>query len=612
LALQHRPGKVAALMNNLRRALKFFRPDTGRIMFAVILLVLSTGVGLMKPWPLAFIVDSIIGDKPLPSWLNWTAGWGQSVLLALFGGSILLLHAGQGALQAWQNLSSIKVGLRGLGRVRNRVFHWIERLSLRFHLGRSQGDLIYRASWDTYAFQTLFQQGIFTFLGSSFSLLLMLVVMWQLNVRLALWAMLIVPLLAVAMKFFGREMKDRSLAAHQADSQVTSSIQQTITSLPLIQSYTREEYEEERFAELVQTAFQKRIAQHGWEVVYWLVIAIGFGLAVAGLTWLGAREVLAGRLTIGELLVFLGYLAQLYDPLNQLSHVGATLSDASAGTQRVFELLDTPCEVAEKEGARPVARARSDTQDPETLIARGNLAFEQISFAYSEDRLVLQEISFTVNGGESVALVGPSGAGKTTLLQLVPRFYDPSTGAVRLEGIDIRDLRVRDLRAQVALVPQEPILMMATIAENIAYGRPGATMAEIESAARAAHADEFISRLPQGYRTVVGESAARLSAGEKQRVNLARAFLKDAPILVLDEPTSALDAESEEYVVESLARLMRNRTTILVAHRFSTFRSVDKVLVIEAGKLVQYGPPEQLLKQSGYFARIAGAQLQSR
>jgi ATP-binding cassette, subfamily B, bacterial len=601
-------------MNNLRRALQFFRPDVARIILAIVLLVLSAAASLLKPWPLALIVDSVIGGRPLPGWMSWAAGWDRTVLLAILGASILLLHAGQGALQAWQNYTSIKVGLRGLVRVRNHVFAWLERLSMRFHLGRSQGDLIYRASWDTYAFQTLFQQGIFTFLGSLFTLLLMLAVMWRLNVQLALWALLIVPLLVVAMKFFGQEMKGRSLAAHQADSQVTSSIQQTINSLPLIQSYTREDHEQERFAGRVETAFQKRLAQHGWEVFYWLVIAIGFGVAMAGLTWLGAREVLAGRLTVGELLVFLGYLTQLYEPLNQLSHVGATLSDASASTQRVFELLDTPCEVADQPGARPLVTTKTAKHAPgapEPLIVRGNITFDRVSFGYHEQTMVLNEISFTLKAGESLALVGPSGAGKTTLLQLVPRFYDPSSGVMRLEGVDARDLRLHDLRSLVALVPQEPILLMATIGENIAYGKPGASFAEIESAARAAYADEFIERLPQGYETLVGEGAARLSSGEKQRINLARAFLKDAPILVLDEPTSALDAESEACVVESLVALMRHRTAMLVAHRWSTIRSVDQVVVLEAGRLVEFGPPEQLMQQGGYFARIAAGQLQS-
>jgi ATP-binding cassette subfamily B protein/subfamily B ATP-binding cassette protein MsbA len=362
------------------------------------------------------------------------------------------------------------------------------------------------------------------------------------------------------------------------------------------------------------------VAQHGWEVFYSLVIAAGFAVMTAGLTWVGARQVLAGKLTIGEVLVFLGYLTQLYEPLNQLSHVGATVSDASAGARRVFELLDTPCEVTDAPGARPVAsvqgqpaahRTAADVRPSPTppLVVRGNLSFEEVSFGYDAEHSVLRKVSFSVKAGESVALIGPSGAGKTTLLQLLPRFYDPTSGVVRVEGVDLRQLKLKDLRRQVALVPQEPLLMLATIAENIAYGRPGAAAGEIQEAARAAHAHDFIQRLPQQYNTLIGEGAARLSVGEKQRINLARAFLKDAPILVLDEPTSALDAESEELVVQSLARLMQNRTALLVAHRLSTVRGVDRVIVLENGQVTEIGSPEELLQANGYYSRVVTGRL---
>jgi ATP-binding cassette, subfamily B, bacterial len=607
-------------MKSLWRVLHFFRPDAARVVFALGLLLLSTGAGLLKPWPLALIVDSVLAGKPLPPAMGWASGWDRAALLALLSLAVVVLYVGQGALSSWQNYISIQIGLCGLVRVRNAVFLWLEHLSLRFHQGRSQGDLIYRLSWDTYAFQTLFQQGLFTFLGASLSLFLMLLVMWRLNRPLAGLALLMVPLLVLSMKFLGRGMNRRSLAAHQADSQVTSFIQQTITALPLIQSYTREELEHQRFAGRVQEAYHKRVAQHGWEVLYSLAIAAGFGLTAAGLTWLGAKEVLAGRLSVGEMLVFLGYLTQLYEPLNQLSHVGATVSDASAGAQRVLELLDIPREVADLPDARPVVSRTDQSSDTSTLTesqspraskgaeplaVRGNISFEQVSFGYEANRLVLDNVSFSIAAGESVALIGPSGAGKTTLLQLLPRFYDPSSGAVRLEGVDLRKLRLQDLRAQVALVPQEPILLLASVAENIAYGRPGASAAEIQEAARSANADTFIQMLPRKYDTVVGEGAARLSAGEKQRINIARAFLKNAPILVLDEPTSALDVESEELVVNSLERLMENRTALLVAHRLSTVRQVDRIVVLENGQVLESGTPEQLRAAGGYYARLA-------
>lgn len=589
-------------MKSLLRAVRFFRPDAAQTVLALVSLILSTGASLLKPWPLAVIVDTVLGGRPLPGGLAWLAPLDRPVLLALLGLAIIALHAGQGALAAWQNYTAIKIGLRGLVRVRNEVFRWLQHLSMRFHQGRSQGDLIYRVSWDTYAFQTLFQQGLFTFLGASLSLVLMFGVMWTLNKLLAAVALLMVPLLLFSMRILGQGMSRRSLAAHQADSQVTTSIQQTMAALPLIQSYTREDWEQQRFAHRVQEAFQKRLSQHGWEIVYSLVIAVAFGIITASLAWLGARHVLAGRLTLGELLVFLGYLTQLYEPLNQLSHVGATVSDAGAGTQRVLELLDTHQEVSDAPNARPVVSASSpdapfvspDKED-RAVWARGNVAFDRVSFGYDASRLVLHDISFSVAAGESLAIIGPSGAGKTTLLQLLPRFYDPLAGTVRLEGVDLRELRLKDLRAQVALVPQEPILLLASIAENIAYGKPGATQEEIEAAARAANADGFIRNLPQKYETLVGEGAARLSAGEKQRINLARAFLKNAPILILDEPTSALDPDSEALVVSSLSRLMTHRTTLVIAHRLSTVREVDRILVLEDGRIAKSGTPDQVL-----------------
>ncbi|MEW6158359.1 MAG: ABC transporter ATP-binding protein [Verrucomicrobiota bacterium] len=601
-------------MKHIFRALEFFRADLKRILLAVLLLVLSTVSSLLKPWPLALIVDSVLGAKPLPSWFpEALSQMDRSILLPVLILFLFAIHSSQGLLNSWQNFMSIEVGLRGLARVRRELFSQLQRLSMRFHQGASQGDVIYRATWDTYAFQTLMQQGVFTLLTASLSLVLMLAVMWQLNSRLALMALGFVPVLVLTMKFFGKQMKDRSLAAHQADSRVASLFQQSIVAWPLIQSFTRQPDEETRFAEETQTALQKRKAQHGWEVIYWLVIALLFGLGTAGLIWLGVRQVLSGQLSLGELLIFVAYLAQWYEPLNQLSHVGTTVSDAAAGTHRVFELLDTPEEVRDVPNARPVAAAktRGDVAPPGSTVAplwvQGRLAFDQVSFGYNPHRLVLREVRFEIKPGESVAIIGPSGAGKTTLLQLLPRFYDPTAGAVRLDGADLRELRLADVRAQVALVFQEPLLLAATVAENIAYGKPEASPLEIEAAARAAFAHDFILQLPDQYQTRIGEGGVRLSVGEKQRLNLARAFLKNAPILALDEPTSALDSESEQAVVTSLNALMRDRTTLVVAHRFSTIKKVDRLVVLESGRITEMGSMEELLGRNGYVARLAAA-----
>jgi ATP-binding cassette subfamily B protein/subfamily B ATP-binding cassette protein MsbA len=579
-------------MNQFRRVAKFYSPEKPRIAAALALMFLSVGASLLKPWPLAWIVDSVLGSKPLPSWIeSFVTNANQASRLGIFAAIILVLHAGQGALQALQNFTSIKAGLNALARVRNELFAKLQTLSLRFYHRADQGDLIYRSTWDTYAFQTLFQQGVITFLNAFLSLLVMVAIMWNVNGRLTLAALMTFPMLLITMAFFGRKMKARSLAAHQADSKVSSLTQQGIAAVALTQSSVREREEQTRFDSQAETARKARVTQHGLELFYWLIIAVIFGLGTAALVLLGAREVAATRLTLGEMLIFLAYLAQLYEPLNQLSHVGTTVSDASASAGRVIELLDTPPEV-------------NESANPKSFPQHPNIELNAVRFGYDPNSPVLHEISLRIEPGTSIALIGPSGAGKTTLLQLLPRFYDPDSGAVKIGGIDARELKLDDLRRNIGYVQQEPILLPTTVAENIGYGRAGASRSEIEAAAAAANADAFIRRLPQGYDTIVGEGAARLSVGEKQRLSLARAFLKNAPILLLDEPTSSLDVETEELVVQSLRKLMQGRTTLIVAHRLATIRGVDRILVLDGGRMVEEGKPEELLARAGYYARM--------
>jgi ATP-binding cassette subfamily B protein/subfamily B ATP-binding cassette protein MsbA len=570
-------------MRDLLRALKYFQPDAPRIGGAFCLLLASTVLNVLKPWPLALIVDHVLGPKPLPHWFGPGAAWGKPALLAELCIALLLLYLGQAALSAAQNYVSIRVGLDGLARARNEVFSWLQRLSLRYHQGARAGDLIYRASWDTYAIQTLFQQGLMTFVSAALSLAVMLAVMARMNVYLTLMSLALAPLLALSIKTFGARMRERTALAQQADSRVTTLVQQCIALLPLTQSFTGEEAEAGRFAAQTAEAQKRRLAQHGWELIYWFAIAVLFGVGAAAITWLGAVEVAAGHLTVGELLVFLAYLTQLFEPLNQLSHVGATVAGARAGVRRVFEILDTPEEVKDRPEARPIAGRTA-----------GTISFEGVTFGYEKGRDVLREICVTVKSGESVAIIGPSGAGKTTLLHLLPRFFDPIAGAIKLDGFDLRDYRLKDLRRQVALVSQEPVLFPGTVAENIRFGRPGASDTEIEAAARAANADGFIQKLAARYETLVGEGAARLSVGERQRIHLARAFLKDAPILLLDEPASALDAESEALIGQSLRELIKGRTTLLVAHRPATVAVMGRALSLRDGRLAECSLAEAL------------------
>lgn len=572
-----------------RQILGFYRADWLRVGAALGLLLLTTAAAIFKPWPLAWIVDRLsradgaAANDQAPVILGWAA------LLAVVHSLHALLGSAQQALV-------IHTALRGLAQVRRAVFGWLLRLSLRRLQGAQAGDLIYRATWDTHAFQTLFQQGLFTFMGATLTLVAMTTVMWRFNRPLTLVALATVPVLLLVMRFFGPLMSQRAGKAQAADSSVASLVQQAVANLPLIQGFVRERTEAARFEDSTAASLSARWRQHRAEVVYLASVAVVFALGMAAIVALGAREVAAGNLTVGRLLVFLAYLAQLYEPLNQLSHVGSTVANARAGAERVLELL---AEEKAQAGERKWAKTELQTV--------AELRFDRVDFAYTADQPVLHEVSFTVKPGESVALIGPSGAGKTTLLQLIPRFLDPDGGAVTWGGTDLREVSRERLREKVALVLQESLLLPSSIAENISYGRPGASRSDIESAAHAANAHDFIRRLPQGYDTVVGDGAARLSVGEKQRLNLARAFLKDAPILLLDEPTSALDAESEALVLASLRRLMQGRTTVMVAHRFATLREVNRIVVLNAGRVTEIGTAAELLAKGGYFSRVTAA-----
>ncbi len=612
----------------MRRAWRFFQDDWLLVLGALGLLVLGIGANLVKPWPLALLVDSVFGPHPLPPRLrHWIGAGPQAGLVAVLAGLVLALHAAQGALTAAQNYLAIAAGLRGLRRVRNEVFARLQRLSLRFHQGTQSGDTIYRATWDTYAFQTLFQQGFMTFCTAGLSLLLMVIVMWRLDGPLTLVAVGTAPLLFLVMRVFGREMQSRGMAAQQADSRVASLVQQCLAALPLIQSYGQEPLLLHRFGAQTAEAQHRRLRQHGAELVYWLAVSLVFAVGTAAIIGLGSHQVLAGKLTVGQLLIFLAYLSQLYDPLNQLSHVGATLSLAASGTQRVFAILDTPEEVREAPDALPLEPpgageaqpsapqgacppvADQSSSSPRRQGGRaagleGGLVLDSVWFGYQPEQPVLRGVSLRVPLGTTAALIGPSGAGKSTLLQLLPRFYDPAKGSVSWNGVDLRRLRLADLRRQIALVMQEPILLPGTVAENIACGQTASSEA-IAAAARAAQAEPFIQRLPQGYQTVIGEGAARLSLGEKQRLNLARAFLKDAPILVLDEPATALDAESEAFVATALARLRQGRTVLVASHRPWLLGHLDMILVLDQGRVVETGAPAALeANPASYYARI--------
>jgi ATP-binding cassette subfamily B protein/subfamily B ATP-binding cassette protein MsbA len=477
------------------------------------------------------------------------------------------------------------------------LFLHLQRLSLLFHSRRPVGDTISRVLGDTYCVQILITGALLPLLHAITMLLSMFAIMWRLEPTMTLLSLSVAPFLIFVLQIFGEPMKERSRKQRDLEGSMMSVVQDALSAIPAVQAFNREDLEHKRFrgyADSTVVAYQRATTVAMWFKLFCgLVTAVG----TAAIMWLGAHYVIEGKVTVGTILVFLSYLESLYSPLNSIVYTASTLQYAAASADRVMEVLNTPLEV-------------QDLPEAKEIRIRGHVRYENVTFGYETNRPILQEISLDIQPGKTIAIVGPTGAGKTTLVNLLLRFYDPWSGRVLIDNHDIRHFRVRCLRQQVAIVLQEPFLFPLTVAENIAYGRPEATREEIVAAAVAANADQFIRRLPQGYDTVIGERGATLSGGEKQRLSIARALLKDAPILILDEPTSALDARTESLLLDALERLMKGRTTFIIAHRLSTTRHADHILVLDHGNIVEQGRHSELMALRGLYASLYRQQME--
>lgn len=595
-----------------RRALAYFRPSLPRIVISATLLLAMTFLGLLPPLLLALLVD-LFSAPPAGAPANWlTRTWsmlrpesvpGQILLLTAL---TLVIRMAKEVLQMTQTLLHIRIGYDALMAVRCDVFRKLQELSVGYHRSQPQGDAIYRLQWDTFGIQSLYNV-LFGSLGHVITLVMMLAVMLSFDWRLTLLSLAVIPPLLAIIRGYGRLMQRYTEAAKEADARLTSSIQRAVAAVSLVQAFNRQLDEQERFTSTVHGSVAAWMALHRREVVYWLLLGLVFTIASTAFLGVGGMLVYRGELSIGVLTAFLGYLQGFYDPLNRLSASGSAWQSALAGVKRVFEVLDRETAVADPPRPRPLPLR------PRTLELRAvSFTYPSSDAARRETEPVLSQITAVIPPGQFVAFVGSSGVGKTTLLSLLPRFYDPTSGSICLDGIDIREVRLAELRAHIALVLQENLVLPTTIAENIAYGRPGASTAEIRAAAELAGALEFIEKLPGAFQTELHEGGANLSGGQRQRLGIARALLTNAPILVLDEPTSALDPQAEQHITRTLESLRGRRTLVVVSHRLSTVLAADQIFVLRGGRIVECGTHGELLARRGLYFDMARHQLQIR
>jgi ATP-binding cassette subfamily B protein/subfamily B ATP-binding cassette protein MsbA len=580
--------------------LRYARPHWRGLLVLGSTMAATVGLSLAQPWPMKILVDQALGDRPMSSWMTSIIDvipgpGGRKELLLLLAAATVLIFLATTVVSMVNNLVSVRVGQKMAYELGADLFRHLQRLSLLFHSRQPVGDSIARVTGDPYAVQVMVVGAILPVLQSLVMLVAMFAIMFRLDWTLTLLSIGVVPFLFLAIRIYARPMKDANRAARDLEGRMMSVVQLALNAVPAVQAFTREELEHSRYRSYADKAVvayvRSTLAGMWFKLFVGLVTAVG----TASLIYLGGLRVLDGRMTVGTLLVFLAYLAALYGPLNSLAYTAQTWQYAAARADRVMEILETAPDV-------------EDAPDAKEVDLVGHVRYNGVTFGYERGRPVLQNVSLQADPGDVVAIVGPTGAGKTTLVNLLVRFFDPWTGGVEIDGHDLRTLKLRSLREQVGLVLQEPFIFPLTVAENIAYGRPAAVHEEIVAAAQAANAHDFICRLPDGYETVVGERGATLSGGEKQRLSIARAFLKDAPILILDEPTSALDARTEGLLLDALERLMRGRVTFIVAHRLSTIRAADQILVVDGGQIAERGRHDELVRNGGLYSILYARQ----
>jgi ATP-binding cassette, subfamily B, bacterial len=577
----------------LRRTAAYLWPYRWRVGLALVQVALISAFELLKPWPLQIVIDSVLGGRPA-AWAR-LAGLPPATLLVVAAIGLVLTYVVLGAIAVWNNYTTISIGQGMVNDLRSRFYDHLQRVSLLFHARAGVGDLIYRVTADTYAIQTLAMNGLFPILSALLLLAGMLVVMIRLDPLLTAIACGVGPLLLAGIVLVNRHIAAAATEMRERESEVYQIVQRNLSAIRVVQAFSREGVEHRRFVAGSRASLRSGLRLYTLQTAYGAATSVLVATGTAAVLWVGAQQVWSGRLTVGAVVVFVSYLASLYAPINSIVQTYGLIQGAKAGVMRVFSILDA--EPGVRDGHAELAQP-----------VRGEIEFRAVGFDYPGGARALDGVALRVGAGECVAVVGPTGAGKSTLVSLVPRFYDASQGQVLIDGVDVRTLRCAALRRQVGMVLQPPIVFPISLHDNIAYGQPEATRAQVEAAARIAQAHDFISRLPEGYDTMVGEQGATLSEGERQRLTIARAVLRQAPILILDEPTSSVDVSTEASIMDGLDRFIAGRTTFVIAHRLSTVRKADRIVVLQRGRIVEQGTLAELLARGGAFARMYAAQ----
>jgi subfamily B ATP-binding cassette protein MsbA len=592
-ALGKRDGRKISIANLLR-------PHIGPLLWGFIAIAGESAANLLQPWPLKIVLDDVLRSHASHAWtmnlIHRLVGADPIAVLKFACAAVLAIAVLDAICTYAEKYLTTSVAQWISYDLRLTIYAHIQKLSLAFHDNKRTGDLISRVTDDIEAIQTFIMNGLLGVLINAMTLVGMIAVMFWLNWKFTLIALSVVPVLFAMVYSYTRRIKKAAREVRKKEGEITSVVQEVLSSIRVVKAFAREDYEVRRLEresmEAVEIALRARTLKAKLTPLVGIVVAVGTGLVL----WFGARLVMSGALTAGSLVVFILYLGKMYKPMQEISKMTDTYSKAAVGYERLREILDTELEVKDLPKAKRAPKFR------------GEIEFDNVSFSYTPESQTLKDVSFTIEPGHVSALVGPTGAGKTSIISLLARFYDPDQGTIRIDGTDIKRFQQKSLREQMSFVLQDTVLFHAPVWQNIAYGRPGCTRSEIIKAAEMANAAEFIDKLPDGYDTIIGERGMTLSGGQRQRIAIARAVIRNTPVLLLDEPTSGLDSASEKLVFEALDRLMEGRTVVVIAHRLSTIQRADVIFVVENGEIAERGNHEELMKLNGIYAELHNLQ----